>query len=206
MNGSRMTAAAGLVLIIEDDQNLREGLQYNLQGEGYEVLALEKASDAEETLSANPAVSLIILDVMLPGEDGYSWCRRMRAAGLQTMVLMLTARTLEDDVIRGFEAGAQDYVTKPYRLRELLARVGALMRRSSPTQLTEFDDFIVDLGRRTLRRRDGSNVELTARSLICSPTFFGTETELSPVTKFSIRSGVTISWLTLARSIILSRV
>jgi len=162
-------ATAGSILIIEDDQNLREGLQYNLRAEGYEVEASSTAADAERRL-AERAFSLVILDVMLPGEDGYSWCRRMRSTGLQTMVLMLTARTLEDDIIRGFEAGAQDYVTKPYRLRELLARVGALVRRdaapaSPPKQVVAFADFVLDFGRRALTRATGAAVELTRTEL-----------------------------------------
>ncbi len=165
----RGAMAAGAILVVEDDRNLRDGLQYNLQTEGYEVVGLASAAEAEQVLGSR-SFNLIILDVMLPGEDGYSWCRRMRTGGLQTMVLMLTARTLEDDVIRGFEAGAQDYVTKPYRLRELLARVGALVRRASPpssppAQAIDFADFTLDLGRRTLARHTGSLIELTRTEL-----------------------------------------
>ncbi len=153
---------ASSIVIIEDDQNLREGLQYNLRSEGYAVESFSAAPEAERALAAKP-VDLIILDVMLPGEDGYAWARRMRAAGLQTMVLMLTARTLEDDIVRGFEAGAQDYVTKPYRLRELLARVAALIRRNAPATapVTEFADFTLDFGKRELTRATGEAIELT---------------------------------------------
>jgi DNA-binding response OmpR family regulator len=100
---------------------------------------------------------------MLPGEDGYSFCRRLRGQGVKSMVLMLTARSLEDDILKGFEAGAQDYLTKPYRLRELLARVGALLRRAGtpPPQVMSFSGFNLDLGRRLVTRADGSGVELT---------------------------------------------
>lgn len=150
------------ILIVEDDPNLRVGLQDNLQDEGYDVAAAASASEADALLRTR-SFDLLLLDVMLPGEDGYSLCRRLRAAGLQSMVMMLTARTLEDDIVRGFEAGAQDYLTKPYRLRELLARVRALMRRAgtAPPQVMTFASFSLDLGRRLLSRADGDTIELT---------------------------------------------
>ncbi len=157
------------ILVVEDDQNLREGLQYNLHAEGYEVVACASITEAEQAM-AQRDFNLVILDVMLPGEDGYTWCRRMRGAGMILPVLMLTARSLEDDVIRGFEAGAQDYVTKPYRLRELLARVGALIRRGAPpalpAQTLEFADFALDLTKRTLTRRSTTApIDLTRTEL-----------------------------------------
>ncbi|WP_037584654.1 response regulator, partial [Stigmatella aurantiaca] len=104
------------ILIVEDDANLRLGLQDNLQDEGYEVATAASTAEADALLRERE-FELLILDVMLPGEDGYAFCRRLRGAGLRSMVLMLTARTLEEDILRGFEAGAQDYLTKPYRLR-----------------------------------------------------------------------------------------
>jgi DNA-binding response OmpR family regulator len=150
------------ILVVEDDAHLRVGLSDNLQDEGYEVAAASNAREAEALLRGR-TFDLLILDVMLPGEDGYSLCRRLRAEGLRSMVMMLTARTLEDDIVRGFEAGAQDYLTKPYRLRELLMRVRALVRRSgtAPPELMGFGSFSLDLGRRTLARADGSLIELT---------------------------------------------
>jgi DNA-binding response OmpR family regulator len=150
------------ILVVEDDANLRLALRDNLQDEGYEVAVAASAREADPLLRAR-RFELLILDVMLPGEDGYALCRRLRAEGVDSMVLMLTARSLEDDVVRGFEAGAQDYLTKPYRLRELLARVGALLRRAgaAPPQVMSFAGFTLDLGRRTLGRADGSLVELT---------------------------------------------
>jgi DNA-binding response OmpR family regulator len=150
------------ILIVEDDANLRIGLRDNLLDEGYDVAAASNAREAE-TLLHGRSFDLLLLDVMLPGEDGYSLCRRLRAGGLRSMVMMLTARTLEDDIVRGFEAGAQDYLTKPYRLRELLARVKALVRRAGtpPPQVMTFAGFSLDLGRRLLSRPDGSPIELT---------------------------------------------
>jgi DNA-binding response OmpR family regulator len=150
------------ILVVEDDANLRIGLRDNLLDEGYEVAVATHAREAEPLLRER-SFDLLILDVMLPGEDGYSFCQRLRASGVQSMVLMLTARSLEDDIVRGFEAGAQDYLTKPYRLRELLARVGALVRRagSAPPQVMTFSGFTLDLGRRILSRADGSPIDLT---------------------------------------------
>lgn len=150
------------ILVVEDDANLRIGLRDNLQDEGYEVAVASHTQEAEPLLRAR-TYDLLILDVMLPGEDGYSFCRRLRASGVQSMVLMLTARSLEDDIVRGFDAGAQDYLTKPYRLRELLARVGALVRRAggAPPSVMSFGGFSLDLGKRTLSRADGSVIDLT---------------------------------------------
>jgi DNA-binding response OmpR family regulator len=150
------------VLIVEDDAHLRIGLRDNLQDEGYAVSDAPSARDAEPLLRERE-FDLLILDVMLPGEDGYSLCRRLRSQGVKSMVLMLTARSLEDDILKGFEAGAQDYLTKPYRLRELLARVGALLRRAGtpPPQVMSFSGFNLDLGRRLVTRADGTGVELT---------------------------------------------
>jgi DNA-binding response OmpR family regulator len=159
---SAPTAARPSILIVEDDSSLRLALRDNLQDEGYEVAVAAHAAEAAPLLQER-SFDLLILDVMLPGEDGYTLCRRLRQQGVQSMVLMLTARSLEDDIVRGFEAGAQDYLTKPYRLRELLARVAALLRRSgaSMPQVWQFSGFTLDLGRRTLARADGSLVELT---------------------------------------------
>jgi DNA-binding response OmpR family regulator len=150
------------ILIVEDDANLRLGLRDNLTDEGFDVTEAPSAKEAAPYLKAQ-SFDLLILDVMLPGEDGYSFCRRLRAEGVKSMVLMLTARSLEDDLVRGFEAGAQDYLTKPYRLRELLARVRALVRRAgtASAQVMSFGAFTLDLGRRAVLRADGSEVDLT---------------------------------------------
>lgn len=155
-------SARPAILVVEDDPHLRAGLRDNLQDEGYEVVLAGNAREAEAQLQAR-TFDLLILDVMMPGEDGYSLCKRLRAGGLTTLVLMLTARTLEDDIVRGFEAGAQDYLGKPYRLRELLARVGALLRRagSEPPRVMGFGGLTLDLARRSLTRAGGSEVELT---------------------------------------------
>ena len=153
------------ILIVEDDSNLRLTLTDNLQDEGYEVHGAASAKEAQALL-AQRSFDLLILDVMLPDGDGYSLCKQLRAQGVKSMVLMLTARTLEDDIVRGFEAGAQDYLAKPYRLRELLARVGALLRRSGTgpaAQSVRFGGFTLDLGKRALTAPTGAAVELTRK-------------------------------------------
>jgi DNA-binding response OmpR family regulator len=127
------------ILVVEDDEDLRVVLADNLEDEGYAVLAVATVAEAEAalgltggtalTVDTDQAVDLVLLDVMLPDGDGYNLCRRYRKAGGDAPVLMLTARRLEDDLVTGLEAGADDYLAKPYRLRELLARVKALLRR-----------------------------------------------------------------------------
>lgn len=120
------------LLVVEDDPNLRMALRDNLEDEGHRVVEAPTLAAADGAVAAR-AFDLIVLDVMLPDGDGYTWCRRLRAGALgggrTTPVLMLTARALEDDLVTGLDAGADDYLTKPYRLRELLARVRALLRR-----------------------------------------------------------------------------
>ena len=150
------------LLIVEDDPHLRLALRDNLRDEGFDVTEASSTREADALMKGR-AFDLLILDVMLPGEDGYSFCRRLRANGVQSMVMMLTARTLEDDILRGFEAGAQDYLTKPYRVRELLARVRALVRRAGAplAQVQSFAGFTLDLGKRTLSRADGGVIDMT---------------------------------------------
>ena len=117
------------ILVVEDNEALARGLRDNLEYEGYEVAV---AHDAAAGLAAARAArpDLIILDLMLPGVDGYRTLRELRAAGDATPVLVLTALADEADKVRGFRFGADDYVTKPFGLMELLARVDALLRRA----------------------------------------------------------------------------
>lgn len=145
------------VLIVEDDADLRLALEDNLTDEGYEVHTAATVAEARLAVDrASPDV--ILLDVMLPDGDGYAFCRALRAQSSDARVLMLTARTLEDDLLRGFEAGADDYLAKPWRLRELLARVAALARRGppKPTATTHrLGDYAVDEATRTITGPDG---------------------------------------------------
>jgi DNA-binding response OmpR family regulator len=124
------------ILVVEDEAHLAEGIRFNLELEGYEV---ELIGDGEVGCArlaggGGPALDLVILDVMLPGMDGFSVARRMREAGNYTPVLMLTAKTLPQDMVQGIEAGADDYLAKPFDLSVLLARIKSLLRRRSWTQ------------------------------------------------------------------------
>ena len=118
------------VLLVEDEKHLAVGLSYNLNAEGYDV---EIAGTAEEALTRlteeGKTFDVVVLDVMLPGMDGFSLANRLRAQGHFVPILMLTARGQAEDVLRGFEAGADDYLPKPFDLSVLLARISALLRR-----------------------------------------------------------------------------
>jgi len=117
------------VLVVEDELHLAEGLRFNLEAEGYQVELVDNGEAALEKLTQPPAFDVLILDVMLPGKDGFGVMSEMREAGLLVPTLMLTARGHSDDVLRGFEAGADDYLTKPFDLAILLARLRGLLRR-----------------------------------------------------------------------------
>src|SRR5829696_7359428 len=118
------------ILIVEDEKHIAEGLRYNLNAEGYDV---ETAANGEEALSLlvdrNKTYDVLVLDVMLPGIDGFSLAAKLRSQGHFVPILMLTARGQAEDVLRGFEAGADDYLPKPFELSVLLARIHALLRR-----------------------------------------------------------------------------
>ena len=118
------------VLIVEDEKHLADGLRYNLEAEGYTVDAVSDAEAALAMLEKSPrGFDVIVLDVMLPGMDGFSLANTLRSRGLFVPILMLTARGRPEDVLRGFEAGADDYLPKPFELAVLIARIHALLRR-----------------------------------------------------------------------------
>jgi len=120
------------VLVVEDEQHLAEGLRYNLEAEGYEVVLAESGEAALECLApGNAEFGVVVLDVMLPGIDGFAVMTEMRQKGQLVPTLMLTARGHPDDVLRGFSAGADDYLTKPFELPILIARIGSLLRRKN---------------------------------------------------------------------------
>ena len=125
-----MTPTAVRVLVVEDELHLAEGLRFNLEAEGYQVQVVETGEAALEVLlSGAPACDVVVLDVMLPGKDGFTVMSEMRQAGQYVPTLMLTARGQPEDVLRGFEAGADDYLTKPFELAILIARIRGLLRR-----------------------------------------------------------------------------
>jgi len=153
------------ILVVEDEQHLADGLRFNLEAEAYEVVIAETGEMALELLSANPAgFDVVVLDVMLPGIDGFEVISRMRQAGQFVPTLMLTARGQPQDVLKGFAAGTDDYLPKPFDLAILMARIKGLLRRgewlrtATRTQAAEadtysFGDKSVDFGQLELRVR-----------------------------------------------------
>lgn len=142
------------ILIVEDEPGIAMALEDELVGQGYEV---ELVRDGEAALEHGRTGRFdgIVLDVMLPIKDGFVVCRELRAEGVRTPILMLTARTQEEDTVRGLDLGADDYVTKPYRPEELRARVRALVRRSAEPlpDVYRFGDVAVDFSRHEVTRR-----------------------------------------------------
>ncbi|GMQ92823.1 MAG: response regulator transcription factor [Acidimicrobiia bacterium] len=149
------------ILVVEDDPAVREALERALGFEGYEI---ETARDGAIALSMlrDHTYDLIVLDVMMPHLDGLETCRRIRAGGDDVPVLMLTAATAVDDRVEGLDAGADDYVAKPFALDELLARIRALLRRSTGgvSTVMKVGDLVIDPGARTAIR-GGRHMNLT---------------------------------------------
>lgn len=159
------------ILIVEDDLKLADLIQAFLRSQGLEVdLLTDGAGAVEHILASNP--DLVVLDLMLPGEDGLSICKRLRAAGYARPVLMLTARSDDEDHIRGLELGADDYVNKPVRPQVLLARIRALLRRTAETEPTNgapvnrltFGPLVIDHARREAWLRN-QLIDLTGAEL-----------------------------------------
>src|SRR6476620_368712 len=117
------------ILIVEDEFAVARGIQYALQQEGYQVAVARSGEEGLE-FATNQAPDLVVLDVRLPGMDGFETLRRLRAVGSKAPVLLLTARGAEFDKVVGLELGADDYVTKPFALRELMSRIKSLLRRA----------------------------------------------------------------------------
>jgi two-component system response regulator MprA len=151
------------ILVVDDDAAVRESLGRALRLEGYEVELASDGAEALERLEANgDDPDLVVLDVLMPNVDGLEVCRTLRRAGSRLPVLMLTARDEVSDRVAGLDAGADDYVVKPFALAELLARVRALLRRSADeaVDVLRFADLELDPSTREVRR-DGDRIELT---------------------------------------------
>jgi DNA-binding response OmpR family regulator len=153
------------VLVVEDEQALREGLTDLLTAAGHDVFACEHGKDAVAA-GTEDVFDLVLLDLMLPDIDGVEVCRRLRRVKPTLHILMLTARGSEDDKVAGLDAGADDYLTKPFAVRELLARINALGRRVAAVpaepDVLEADGCRIDLGRLQAVRKDES-VSITPR-------------------------------------------
>lgn len=153
------------ILVVDDDPRLRDLLRRYLTEQGFQVFAAEDAANMDR-IRAVDRLDLIVLDVMMPGEDGMSVCRRLRQANDQTPIIMLTAKTEDMDRIRGLEIGADDYVAKPFNPRELLARVNAVLRRhklvehpagpSHEAEIFQFGPYTLNLSKRTLQKENKS--------------------------------------------------
>ena len=158
---------ASTILIVEDEFAVARGIQYALQQEGYEVTVARSGEEGLE-FATNQAPDLILLDVRLPGIDGFEVLRRLRGTGSKAPVLFLTARGDEFDKVVGLELGADDYVTKPFALRELMSRIRSLLRRAygdlanaAGGRVIRHDDLVIDLERRRVQRGN-RRIALTA--------------------------------------------
>jgi two-component system response regulator MprA len=150
------------VLVVDDERAVRDSLRRALELEGYDVELAADGADALHRLEANGQPDAVILDVLMPGVDGLEVCRRIRSKGNSVPVLMLTARTEIESRVAGLDAGADDYLPKPFALEELLARLRALLRRMAPgaEEVLRFADLEVNPGTREVRR-GGTPIELT---------------------------------------------
>jgi DNA-binding response OmpR family regulator len=147
-------SAAARILVVEDEPGIAMALEDDLTLEGYEVEVIHDGAAAAKR-AREAAFDAILLDVMLPGKDGFEVCRELRRHGVRTPILMLTARAQEAEKVLGLEAGADDYVTKPFGVRELRARVAALLRRSqsgAPPPIVRIGDAEVDFSRAEIKR------------------------------------------------------
>ena len=153
------------VLILEDEVSIRSFVVINLKRAGYDVVEAGTGEEALELLKSNPDVGVAILDIMLPGIDGFEVCRSIRATDKKIAIIMLTARSQEMDKITGLMTGADDYMTKPFSPAELTARIDALYRRVGPetggesTEITQ-GPFVLNTRNRTLEK-EGKRIKLT---------------------------------------------
>ena len=153
------------VLVLEDESSIRGFIVINLRRAGYEVIEAETGEEALEKLKEFPETRVALLDIMLPGIDGFEVCRRIRASNSKIGIIMLSARTQEMDKVTGFMTGADDYVTKPFSPAELTARVDALFRRAGgdeplPGGEIRQPPFLLNVRNRTLEK-NGQRVKLT---------------------------------------------
>jgi DNA-binding response OmpR family regulator len=161
------------ILVVEDEPSIALGLEDDLRMEGWEVELVTDGA-AASTRARQQTFDLVLLDVMLPGRDGFDVCREMRRAGLRVPIIILTAKALELEKVMGLDSGADDYVTKPFSPKELRARIRAHLRRAAGgnelLDVYRFGDMEVDAGRCELRR-SGAVVEITSTEFKLLLTF-----------------------------------
>lgn len=175
------------IFLLEDDAYLRDGLSEMLSGQGYAVTATETISKAREII-ASGVFDLIILDVMLPDGSGLDLCASLRASGVTSPILFLTACDDEINIVKGLDSGADDYVTKPFKLLELMSRVRALIRRSGNNlSLVSSDGIVIDMNNMTVKKNN--------------ETIFLTKTEFQILCCLIRNSGVIVTRDTLLKNI-----
>jgi DNA-binding response OmpR family regulator len=150
------------LLVVEDEPGIAFALETDLRSEGYEVAVVTTGDEASRR-ARSESFDLVLLDVMLPGKDGFEVCREIRRAGVRTPIILLTAKSQEAEKVMGLELGADDYVTKPFSPRELRARIRAALRRAAPESpdVFRFGDTEVDFARCEVRRGDKA-IDLSA--------------------------------------------
>ncbi|MEE2791404.1 MAG: response regulator transcription factor [Acidobacteriota bacterium] len=159
----------GRIFVVEDDADIAELVAHHLRREGFEIEVFHSGSDVMELVRQQPP-DLVVLDLMLPGLSGFEICRMMRGeAAIATVpIIMLTARTEEEDRVHGFELGADDYLTKPFSPRELTARIRAVLRRTQPhgsDKVLQFGSLVIDLDRHEVTENK-REVRLTAKEFL----------------------------------------
>ncbi len=166
---------SGRILLVEDDERIRTSLRLALEGEGYEVVEADRAETAIESFAKRPS-DIVLIDLMLPGMDGFDCCRQLRRSS-DVPVIMVTARSDTHDVVAGLEAGADDYVTKPFVAKELSARIRALLRR---TRLVgDIDDLEPSVFGEVAISPDEGTVLRSGEEIHCTRTEFRLMSELA---------------------------
>lgn len=153
------------ILIVEDDLELNQGISYALKNENYTVRSAHSIKEAEDMIINEPDISCIILDVNLPDGEGFLLCRRVKELG-ETPVLFLTARDLEEDMLKGYEMGAEDYVTKPFSMKVLLKKIQVILKREPTGGKNTFDDGFLSIN------FDTAAVTVNGRKCPVTPTEF----------------------------------
>ena len=172
---------AARILVVDDEAHLADGIRENLTAEGYQATAVYDGAEGFEAVRTDP-FDLVIVDVMMPKMDGLELCASLRREGIQTPVLFLTVKGAPEDRVRGFEAGGDDYLSKPFHLKELLLRVAAILRRSrwydEARDTLEFGGNRIDFRTYQARAWDGSEHNLTHKEALIVQALAERETEI----------------------------